>query len=259
MPWSTTIRATAVAPVPAGTHDVHVIHGGRLWRTGVAAAFVVLVAALLAASSLSDYAGAASARCDRHAAASAERAASVTGSGTGTGMDQQVLVIGDSWSVGLGLAEPADSWPSRLDGQVRVAGFSGSGFSRGASRCDRVWFAARAPVATRAGAELVVVEGGLNDFDQPTAAITAGFEELMESLSGHRVVVVGPPSAPARAAAVPRVDRLLASLSRSRGVAYISTSAWSLPYLDDGLHLTPAGHELFGDRVGEEIASRLEP
>ncbi len=108
-------------------------------------------------------------------------------------------------------------------------------------------------------ADLVVVEGGLNDFDQSTAAITAGFEELMESLSGHRVVVVGPPSAPARATAVPRVDRLLASLSRSSGVAYVRTTDWSLPYLDDGLHLTPAGHELFGNRVAEAIASRLEP
>ncbi len=171
-------------------------------------------------------------------------------------MDEQVLVIGDSWSVGLGLARPADSWPSRLGGEVRVAGFSGSGFSRSASRCDRVWFGARAPAAMRAGADLVVVEGGLNDFDQPTGAITAGFEELMESLPGHRVVVVGPPSAPARAAAVPRVDRLLASLSRTHGVPYVSTTHWSLPYLDDGLHLTPAGHELFGNRVAQEIASR---
>ena len=244
-----------VVPTPVGTDDVQVIHTGRLWRAGGATALVVLVAVLPAASSLSDRARAASVGCEGHAAASAGRAAPVTRSDT----DEQVLVIGDSWSVGLGLVRPADSWPSQLRGEVRVAGFSGSGFSRGASRCDRVWFAARAPAAMRAGADLVVVEGGLNDFDQSNPAITAGFEELMESLSGHRVVVVGPPSAPARAGAVPRVDRLLASLSRRYSVDYVSTTDWSLPYLDDGLHPTPAGHELFGNRVAEEIASRLEP
>ncbi len=77
----------------------------------------------------------------------------------------------------------------------------------------------------------------------------------MTQLRGARVVVVGPPSAPSRAAAVPRVDALLADLSEEYGVTYVRTSDWSLPYLDDRLHLTPAGHRTFGDAVAQEIAT----
>src|SRR4051794_35680315 len=84
-------------------------------------------------------------RCQRFAADSRERAATVTGTG------QRVVVIGDSWSAGLGLDRSAVSWPSRLGGAVHVAGFSGSGFSAHASSCDRVSFADRAPRALRPG------------------------------------------------------------------------------------------------------------
>lgn len=98
-------------------------------------------------------------RCERFAADAEARAAVVTGSGT------PVLVVGDSWSAGLGLADPSASWPARLDGRVHVAGFSGSGFSARASGCGDVSFAARAPQALAGlpAGTLVVVEGGLND------------------------------------------------------------------------------------------------
>ena len=161
--------------------------------------------------------GAEASRCDRFAAASVARAQSDTGSG------RRVVVIGDSWSAGLGLADPATSWPSRLPGTVHVAGFSGSGFSRGASPCGDVSFAGRARSALRGGADLVVVEGGLNDFDQPAGAIRAGFRTLMTALRGHRVVVVGPADAPSRARAVPRVDALLADLAAAYDVPYVRT------------------------------------
>jgi acyl-CoA thioesterase-1 len=168
-----------------------------------------------------------------------------------------VVVIGDSWSAGLGLADSAASWPSRLPGRVHVAGFSGSGFSAGASDCGAVSFADRAPDALGPGTDLVVIEGGLNDVDQPSAAIVSGFARLMASLSGvprRRVVVVGPASAPARAAGVDRVDLLLGALAEQYGVAYVRTRDLDLPYLPDGLHLTPAGHRAFGDAVAARIA-----
>lgn len=186
-------------------------------------------------------------RCDRYSQDSLDRAAQVTGAGP------RVVVIGDSWSAGLGLDRAVGSWPSRLDGAVHVAGFSGSGFSAHASDCLRVSFAERAADAVRGGADLVVVEGGLNDYDQPDADIRAGFARLMRALDGHRVVVVGPATAPSRAAEVPRVDRLLARLSADTGAAYVRTSTLDLPYLDDRLHLTAAGHEAFGDFVADAI------
>ena len=187
-------------------------------------------------------------RCDRFAAAGVARAAEVTGSGA------PVVVIGDSWSAGLGLEDPASSWPSRLTGTVHVAGFSGSGFSEDAGACRGESFADRAPAAVR-GAHLVVVEGGLNDYDVPDADIRSGFARLMGELRGTRVVVVGPASAPSRADEVPRVDTLLARLSASYGVGYVRTSGLDLPYLDDHLHLTPAGHDEFGEFVARRIAA----
>ena len=68
-------------------------------------------------------------------------------------------------------------------------------------------------------------------------------------------MVVGPASAPSRAAAVPHVDGLLGSLAASYDVGYVRTSGLDLPYLDDQLHLTPAGHQQFGDFVAAQIAA----
>ncbi len=224
------------------------IHRGTSRHVVVAALFVALVTALLAVHLTSRARGAEESRCERFAASSGARARLVTGSGP------RVVVIGDSYAAGLGLADPGDSWPSRLDGTVHVAGFSGSGFSAGASSCDDVSFAERASVAVRPGADLVVVEGGLNDHDQSDAAIRAGFSRLLAQLRGHRVVIVGPPEAPSRAGAVPRVDALLAELAEQYDAAYVRTSGWTLTYLEDRLHLTPEGHRTFGDHVARALA-----
>ena len=190
-------------------------------------------------------------RCERFAVDSRSRAAAVTGSG------EPVLVIGDSWSAGLGLDDPTDSWPVHLSGRVHVAGFSGSGFSARASGCGAVSFAARAPqaLADLPAGSLVVVEGGLNDWDRTEAEITAGFEDLLVALADHRVVVVGPASAPSRAAHVPRVDTLLQRLSAAHDVAYVPTHDLRLDYLDDRLHLQPAGHRAFGEAVAQRVAA----
>ena len=118
-----------------------------------------------------------------------------------------------------------------------------------------VSYAERARKALRGGADLVVVEGGLNDVGQSSAEITAGFQRLMRQLDGQRVVVVGPALAPSRAGGVPRVDELLAHLTARRGIPYIRTSGLALPYLGDDLHLTAAGHRAFGDTVARAIAN----
>lgn len=219
---------------------------GSARRRGIGVVVLLLVATLsvyLAARA----GGAKPSRCERFTAASAARADAVTGSG------RRVVVIGDSYSAGLGLTEHSRSWPARLPGEVHVAGFSGSGFAAHASRCGDVSFADRAPAALRGGADLVVVEGGLNDFDQSPAAVRTGFRRLMDELEGHPVVVVGPAAAPSRASAVPRVDRLLASLAERYDVTYVRTSHLELPYLSDRLHLTPAGHAAFGDFVAAAL------
>ncbi|UMG93591.1 SGNH/GDSL hydrolase family protein [Nocardioides sp. TF02-7] len=150
-----------------------------------------------------------------------------------------------------------ESWPSRLPGTVRVDGFSGSGFSRGASPCGDLSYARRAPRSLQADTALVVVEGGLNDVDQPRTAVVEGFEALMAAVGDRPVLVVGPVLAPARAGRVPDVDRLLSGLARRHGATYLSMVALDLPFLADGLHLTAEGHRLFGDHVARHVADLL--
>jgi acyl-CoA thioesterase-1 len=189
-------------------------------------------------------------RCERFATDAAARARHVTGTG------ERVVVIGDSWAAGLGLDQPARSWPTRLEGRVHVAGYSGSGFSALASPCGPVSFADRAAAAVADGADLVVVEGGLNDWDHSDSEIRAGFARLVRVLHAAgvpRVVVVGPASAPSRAAAVPHLDALLADLSEGYGLDYVSTADLDLDYLGDRLHLTETGHRAFGDHVDQQL------
>lgn len=211
---------------------------------------VVVLLATVSAGWVTARAGADESRCDRFAAESLARAAQVTGSGA------DVLVVGDSYSAGLGLDDAVDSWPSRLPGRVHVAGFSGSGFSRAASPCEGVAFAARAREAVRdVRTGPVVVEGGLNDWDQSPAAITAGFQRLVRVVGDRQLVVVGPALAPSRAGRVPAIDALLARLSDQYGATYVAMMGLDLPYLEDRLHLTADGHRQFGDHVAEQIGA----
>ncbi|MBW8750972.1 MAG: SGNH/GDSL hydrolase family protein [Propionibacteriales bacterium] len=122
-----------------------------------------------------------------------------------------------------------------------------------ASSCPHVEYDDRAPHALGGGADLVVVEGGLNDTDQPASAVRAGFRTLIGELSGRSVLVVGPPPAPLRADGARRVDAVLREECARAGVRYLSMADRIFPYLDDDLHLTSAGHRAFGSIVAAAI------
>ncbi len=213
---------------------------GRLLLAGAVSVVLAVALALHAAGGAT---GVDVSRCARLSAQATARQHLVTGSG------RDVVVIGDSYSVGLGLRDPAASWPSRLHGRVQVFGFSGSGFAARSSPCAGASYAARAPDALRTGADRVVVQGGLNDTDQPPAAIRAGFRALMAQTAGRDVLVVGPPPAPARADGARRVDAILRAEAARAGARYLSMIDRTFSYLDDRLHLTPKGHRTFGSIV----------
>lgn len=212
---------------------------------------LALVLATVASTTLLARAGARPDPCATKGERAGERGALVTGSGA------RVLVIGDSYSVGAGV-RPDQSWPVRLPGRVRVDGFSGSGFSVGASPCGDVSYATRAAHRRLAGVDLVVVEGGLNDADQSPADLSAGYVRLVEALGDRPVLVVGPPPAPLLPYdAVAAVDARLAALAASRGTPYLSMLDAELTYQPDRLHPDPAGHRVFGDRVAERVETLL--
>jgi acyl-CoA thioesterase-1 len=208
---------------------------------------VVVLATLATLLGSTGATGADAERCALFSTQSQVRERLVSGEG------RPITVIGDSYAVGLGLRDAARSWPARLPGRVQVYGFSGSGFSSGASSCGRVWYAARAPHALRARADLVVVEGGLNDYDQPVGDVRAGFRMLLRTLHGRDVLVVGPPLAPSRVAGARRVDSVLHEEADRAGARYLSMTGGTFGYLEDGLHLTPAGHRAFGDVVAAAL------
>lgn len=212
------------------------------------AALTVVALALIAGGTTAwTRAGARGDHCAGVASRAEARAAVVTGSG------RDLLVIGDSYSVGAGVG-PRASWPVRLPGRVHVDGFSGSGFSTGASGCGDVSYAARVERGSRRLPGVVVVEGGLNDFDQPDADIEAGFARLLRALPGAQVLVVGPPLAPDRPRdRIIEIDALLARLSDAHGASYLSMTGVELTYLDDRLHPDVAGQQVFGDVVAAEL------
>jgi acyl-CoA thioesterase I len=222
---------------------VVVRRGTQLGAAAVVAALVVVLTLLVPGGAT----GADGERCARFLVQSQARERIVTGEG------RRIVVLGDSYAVGLGLRHPEASWPSRLPGRTHVYAFSGSGFSAHASPCPDVAYAAREPRALRGGAGLVVVEGGLNDHDRPTSAIRSGLRSLLSELRDQHVLVVGPPPAPARAAGAERVDAVLAAESHRAGVRYLSMIDQQFSYLDDDLHLTPAGHRAFGSIVARAI------
>jgi len=208
---------------------------------------VVLAVLLTTACLGSAAADGAAERCASVEARSEMRARVVTGSGP------PVAVIGDSYAMGSGLDDPARSWPTYLDGRVRVDGFAGSGFSRSAGPCRGVAYADRVAADLSRWPGRVVVQGGLNDYDVPAALIEADTRRLLTALAGRDVVIVGPVPAPARMAGARRVDAVLARLADAGGVPYISTAEWDLDYLPDRLHLTAHGHRDFGRRVATAL------
>jgi acyl-CoA thioesterase-1 len=211
----------------------------------------VLIVTGVVSTTLWARAGARPSHCASVASRAEERAAVVTGRGA------DVLVVGDSYSVGFGL-RPDQSWPVRLPGRVRVDGFSGSGFSRHASACGNQSYATRVRHSLRPGTRLVVVEGGLNDYDQPVADLASGFERLVRELHGRRLLVVGPPPAPARpAGTVAAVDAALSRLAAATGTPYLSMIDVRLTYGADRLHPDAAGQRVFGDAVAARVRTLL--
>lgn len=190
--------------------------------------------------------------CERLALSRKKRLAFTTGTGP------RVLVIGDSWSTGAKLPPGARDWSEWIDGEVRVDGVPGSGFSESALGCPGLAYGDRAASSVRqVHPQLVVVQGGLNDTDAPVAEVRRGFYRLALALGEADVVVVGPTIAPKRAAEVPAVDELLRQLSEAAGFTYLSTTDLQLHYLRDGLHLTRRGHRLLGEAVAGRIAEHL--
>lgn len=182
-------------------------------------------------------------------------ATAVDGPGT------RVAFLGDSYTSGYALTDPQGGYAYVLARAVgwraAVDAFPGSGFTtdamcpgeRYAQRVDRI----------PADAALVLVQGGLNDVHGVTGvgdAAGALLDLVHARVPAAAVVVVGPPLVSGLDGSTLRVVAAdLARAAAAHGATFVDPTTWSLPYLPDGVHLTPAGHRQFAGLLGAQLAA----
>lgn len=231
-----------------------------LWRGAITYAVVlVLIVAAVASVAAVRQARAVAAGCGEVKSSLAARGALPVVS-TGA---ERVLVVGDSWSAGQGLAASPKaaidhSWAAEigrargwtvLDDAIPYTGFVNGGF------CGKQQFAARAAADLAAHPSMVLIEGGINDTDASNSEVTAAAASLLARFASVKtVVVIGPGDAPARPAADrSRVARLLEAAAGHAGRPFVDASRWKLSYQPDQLHPTQAGQDTFAARVASEL------
>lgn len=169
---------------------------------------------------------------------------------------RNLVILGDSYSVGAGLADRAAAWPS-LAGEaegwaVSVAGVGGTGFVN-ESPCGGMSFAQRLNVALAANPETLIIAGGINDTDASPDAVKAAADALLQDVADvPTVVVVGPANAPAKEN-VPAIDAALSEAAATNDREYVSATGWDIEFQTDGLHPTEAGHKTYAKNVAARI------
>jgi len=164
-----------------------------------------------------------------------------------------VAVLGDSYSSGFALQQPTEAWPTQLGRiehwRVFVDGVAGTGMTN-SGLCDQP-YASRVQQVLSYRAQRVIIEVGLNDTASPELAIQQATSAVLARLSAvAQVDVVGPPPVPAKSPAyLQRTDTALRTATQQAGRRYVGALGWQLPYLPDGVHLTPVGHRQFAELV----------
>jgi acyl-CoA thioesterase I len=172
------------------------------------------------------------------------------------------LIIGDSWSAGLGQPDTnvtVATWlAADLGWNARINAFSGSGFVN-ASACGDQNYALRTP-RIQVTDRNVLFQGGLNDVNsvgQERKLIHAAAEVVAKAIARAptaAIILVGPPYVPARSAAlVKAADRDLAAVCRFAGVTYVSTLGWKGDLQPDGLHPSAAGSRSYAAYVAAKL------
>lgn len=188
--------------------------------------------------------------CSDYVQESRVREARVTGTG------ERVTVLGDSYALGVGLADPTQDWTSLVPGQIRVFAFGGSGYGADSSPCGVEYsFGRRALAAMRSKPDLVVLAGGLNDIDQTDDAIRAGFADVLAVVGDVPALVVGPAAPPSRAAKARRVDEVLHRAADEAGLLYVSMVDQKFAYVGARrIHLSLESQRDYAAVVAEAIA-----
>jgi lysophospholipase L1-like esterase len=168
------------------------------------------------------------------------------------------LIIGDSWSAGLGLHDTdvtVATWLAADAGwNARIDAFSGSGFVN-TTVCGDEKYAGRTS-KLRVNDQNLVFQGGLNDVNtagqvsQLAGDAADAIAKAAARAPATAIIVVGPPIVPARSAALVRAaDADLATVCKAAGVTYVSTLGWQGEMQPDGLHPSAAGAKSYAAYV----------
>ena len=171
-----------------------------------------------------------------------------------------IVVLGDSYSLGIGVAGPGVAYPAalgeRLGAEVVVDGVGGTGFTtRGFCPQSPVLYGERVD-ADPPDAEVVVVQGSVNDATggRPEDVGAAAEDVLRDLEDVPTVVVVGPAVIPATEMEDLRViDAALREAAADAGRVYVPLLDAGIPILPDRVHPTLAGHQ----RIGELVAAAI--
>jgi len=166
-----------------------------------------------------------------------------------------IAILGDSYSSGDGLPDWRDAWPYALQEQtgatVSVAGIGMTGFVN-AGFCEGDEFGSRATDIAEVSPDLVIIQGGINDWQSDADSVTSAATSVISSFDAP-VIVVGPADSLQRPE-VALVDSALRQATADTGATYVSMLDEPLPMLPDQVHLTGEGHRQFAALVAEAAA-----
>jgi acyl-CoA thioesterase-1 len=129
----------------------------------------------------------------------------------------------------------------------------GTGFTNPGA-CGDAAFSTRIPTVLATKPQMLLVQGGLNDFGARPADLERAANAFLDRVkSVPHVVLVGPTDAPARSAGARTVDEVLARVAAAHHVEYVSTFGWRDQFNAEGLHLTAAGQRDYAAQLAAAI------
>jgi lysophospholipase L1-like esterase len=182
-----------------------------------------------------------------------------------TGGDaRSVTFVGDSWTKGAGATERrgyAVLTGERLGGSYSVLGVGGSGYTRRGPGESGSTFGERIDAAVATGADVIVVQGSLNErrgtlTDLEPAAVETLTRLRAEAAPDTGVLVIGASYNPGTPdATIDRINRAIEAAADQAGIPFVDPAAerWIDP-VDPGLwadpiHPNDAGHLLVAEHV----------
>jgi lysophospholipase L1-like esterase len=173
------------------------------------------------------------------------------------------VFLGDSYTQGVGLPYIGDDYAyvaaDALHWRAVLNAAGGTGYVSGGP-CHGQQLLARVPQVVSAHPAVVVIQAGLDDYQSHEQRIERAAEQvyaqLRHDLPNTSVVVVGPHSVPKVSDVRPVIDALRTATTKAH-VTYIDASSWPLLFEKDGIHLTVAGHRIYGQHLALAMPDSL--